>query len=66
MKNDPNYIVLRVFVGNERVDRRFKAQGFSARSDARTFAALKNAARRTRRYVHIVIPCYPGKISRTK
>lgn len=30
-KKDPEYIVLRLFVGNDRLDRRFKAQRFDAR-----------------------------------
>lgn len=65
-KKDPEYIVLRLFVGNDRLDRRFKAQRFDARADARTFASDKNASRRTRRYVYVALPCYPGAINRKK
>lgn len=65
-KKDPSYIVLRLFVGNDRLDRRFKAQGFDARADARTFATAKNASRRTRRYVYVALPYYPGPINRKK
>ena len=42
------------------------AQRFDARVDARNFAAVKNAARRSLRKKYRVIPAFPGPVSRKK
>lgn len=65
-RKDPEFIVVRVSTGSGRLDTSFKAQRFDARSDARTFAASKNASRRSELKKYRVIPAYPGPVSRSK
>ncbi|MGH8074301.1 MAG: hypothetical protein ACREO4_09525 [Lysobacter sp.] len=65
-RKDPEYVVVRLWTGNDRLDRTFKAQRFDARTDARTFANEKNARRRDLRKRYTVLPVYPGPVSRKK
>ena len=62
----PQFVVVRLWTGNDRLDRTFKSQSFDARTDARTFANQKNAARRDLRKRYTVIVSYPGPINRSK
>lgn len=65
-RKDPEYIAVRVFDPSGRLDTTFKAQRFDARSDARDFVAVKNAARRSLRKKYRVIPAFPGPVNRKK
>lgn len=65
-RKDPEFIVVRLRVQNDSLDRTFKAQRFDARSDARDFASEKNDARRDMRKRYSVLPVYPGPVNRSR
>ena len=65
-RKDPQFVVVRLWSGNDRLDRTFKSQSFDARSDARDFARTKNDGRRDLRKRYTVLVSYPGPINRSK